>query len=176
EDNIKVDTSQTTNIVIVTSQDRLVGYCNNELLFNLRDPNLSAGKLGLYCWGNTSAFFEGLEAEELNSDSILWDPLFSDLSELEVFDEPGTLQGPSVWNANAGIITQTSPIYSKDGNWLKRRGKAYDIGVGADGSVWVIGTNPVFGGYGIYLTTVLTGMACLEALLELPLTQMEFRG
>ncbi len=27
---------------------------------------------------------------------------------------------------------------------------AKDIGIGADGSVWIVGTNPVSGGYGIY--------------------------
>jgi hypothetical protein len=29
-------------------------------------------------------------------------------------------------------------------------GSAHDIGVGADGSVWAIGTNPTVGGYGIW--------------------------
>ena len=30
--------------------------------------------------------------------------------------------------------------------WIPRPGLAHDIGVGADGSVWVIGTNPVYSG------------------------------
>ena len=37
-----------------------------------------------------------------------------------------------------------------DGAWQRLPGSAKDIGIGADGSVWVIGTNPVDGGYGIY--------------------------
>jgi streptogramin lyase len=35
-------------------------------------------------------------------------------------------------------------------NWQLTNGAARDVGVGADGSVWVIGTNAVPGGYGIY--------------------------
>ena len=31
-----------------------------------------------------------------------------------------------------------------------RRGSATDISVGANGSVWAVGTNPVGGGFGIY--------------------------
>jgi hypothetical protein len=33
------------------------------------------------------------------------------------------------------------------------RGAGTDIGAGANGSVWVVGTNPVVGGYGIYRWT-----------------------
>jgi len=34
--------------------------------------------------------------------------------------------------------------------WEQLPGLARDIGIGANGSVWVIGTNAVMGGYGIY--------------------------
>lgn len=34
--------------------------------------------------------------------------------------------------------------------WRQTDGLARDIGVGANGAVWVIGTNPVPGGFGIY--------------------------
>ena len=34
--------------------------------------------------------------------------------------------------------------------WEQLFGAAKDIGIGANGSVWIIGTNPVSGGYGIY--------------------------
>lgn len=33
---------------------------------------------------------------------------------------------------------------------MKQVGKAKDIGVGANGAVWVIGSNVEAGGYGIY--------------------------
>ena len=35
-------------------------------------------------------------------------------------------------------------------NWEHQTGKAYDIGVGANNAVWVIGTNATGGGYGIF--------------------------
>ena len=38
-------------------------------------------------------------------------------------------------------------------SWVKRDGAARDVGVGADGSVWVIGTNVLPGGYGIWRRT-----------------------
>jgi hypothetical protein len=34
--------------------------------------------------------------------------------------------------------------------WRRSSGKAWDIGVGSEGSVWVIGTNKEGGGFGIY--------------------------
>lgn len=39
------------------------------------------------------------------------------------------------------------------GRWNSRPGAAVDIGVGANGSVWVIGTNRVAKGFGIYRWT-----------------------
>jgi hypothetical protein len=38
-------------------------------------------------------------------------------------------------------------------NWVQGPGTLNDIAVGADGSLWGIGTNPVPGGYGIYRWT-----------------------
>jgi hypothetical protein len=38
-------------------------------------------------------------------------------------------------------------------NFILRPGAANDVGAGADGSVWVVGTNPVFGGFGIWRWT-----------------------
>ncbi len=37
-----------------------------------------------------------------------------------------------------------------NGSWVRKSGSAKDVGVGADGSVWKIGTNVRSGGYGIY--------------------------
>ncbi len=37
--------------------------------------------------------------------------------------------------------------------WAERPGRGRDIGIGGDGSVWMVGTNPVPGGYGIYRWT-----------------------
>jgi beta-N-acetylhexosaminidase len=47
--------------------------------------------------------------------------------------------------AGKGIVVCSPPS-----PWKMAQGSATDIATGADGSVWVIGTNPVAGGYGIY--------------------------
>jgi len=50
-----------------------------------------------------------------------------------------------------------SPMISlhaqSEGNWQQLPGLAVDIGVGADGSAWIIGKNKVAGGYGIFQWT-----------------------
>jgi len=42
------------------------------------------------------------------------------------------------------------PCHAFGSSWERLPGAAKDIGIGADNSVWVIGTNSVHGGYGIY--------------------------
>jgi len=59
----------------------------------------------------------------------------------------GTVSGagaPWVVNSEGGIYRRTG------GSWQRMPGLAKDIGCGADGSVWVIGTDGTGGGYGIY--------------------------
>jgi hypothetical protein len=52
---------------------------------------------------------------------------------------------------NPWIVKDNGNIYKRVGNkWEQLFGTAKDIGIGANGSVWIIGTNPVSGGYGIY--------------------------
>ncbi len=48
---------------------------------------------------------------------------------------------------NAGKIFRST---DGRGDWFQLPGLATDIGVGSDGSVWMIGTNPVPGGFGIF--------------------------
>jgi len=62
---------------------------------------------------------------------------------------PGATGGAQVglpWVVNNG-----ASIYRGDGrSWQQLPGNGQDIGVGADGSVWVIGTNSAPGGFGIW--------------------------
>ena len=49
------------------------------------------------------------------------------------------------------VVNNKGNIYRHDGKkWHQTPGGAKDIGVGANGKVWVIGTNKEGGGYGIY--------------------------
>jgi hypothetical protein len=52
--------------------------------------------------------------------------------------------------SNYSILTQSSSPPSPKPFFSPQPGGARDIAVGANGSVWAIGTNPVPGGYGIY--------------------------
>lgn len=139
EDDVQVDSGQATRIVIETFADRLVGYVNGSLMFNLRDAGLADGKPGFYCWGNTQAFFEGLEIEALSVDPILWEPSLQAISDLVIVDEPGTQLTPSSWSATAGVLSQTAPITGDDGAWEQVVGTADDLAAGQDGSIWSVG-------------------------------------
>jgi hypothetical protein len=49
------------------------------------------------------------------------------------------------------IINASGEIWQRlaNGTWQLMPGSAHDIGVGADGSVWITGTSPSCGGYGV---------------------------
>ena len=53
---------------------------------------------------------------------------------------------------NAWIVNKLGSVFSHDGRvWRPIKGpKAYDIGVGANGAVWIIGGKKEAGGFGIY--------------------------
>jgi hypothetical protein len=105
---------RTYQIDIVVSADRLLGYADDELLFSVRDGDLPAGRLGMYCWANQGAFFERLDVEQLESPSIVWAPVFTDLSEIEIETASGVVNGPAVWAAAGGTLTQSSDVHVPD--------------------------------------------------------------
>src|SRR4029079_10269289 len=68
--------NQVYDIEIVAVGDRLLGYLNNQLLFNVIDSQLPQGQVGLYCWANQVAHFHALTVERANAPYILWEPAF----------------------------------------------------------------------------------------------------
>jgi hypothetical protein len=51
---------------------------------------------------------------------------------------------------NPWIVNDNGSIYRRVGDrWEQLFGAAKDIGIGGEGSVWIVATNPVIGGYGI---------------------------
>jgi len=48
------------------------------------------------------------------------------------------------------VNNQGSIFRRTSSGWTQLPGSANDIGIGSDGSVWVVGTNSVPGGYGIW--------------------------
>jgi len=108
------NTGQSYNLAVDAYADRLVAHLDGVPLFNVRDADLSAGKVGFYCWANTQSRFEALEVESLDADPVLWEFTFTDLSEVEIVDEGGAIAGPSHWRAAGGVLTQTSDINAPD--------------------------------------------------------------
>lgn len=91
--------------------DRLIGYLNDALLFDVRDSSVRNGRIGFYCWKNFDAHFEALDVEKLEESPVLWRPMFTDLYELQITDE-GVFDSPSNWIVDDGVLLQTSGIRS----------------------------------------------------------------
>jgi hypothetical protein len=114
EESVAYNLDRSYRLVIDAYEDRLLGYVDDVFLFSVQDPDIAAGRVGLYCWANTGAHFEALEVETLESHPLLWQPAFADLSELEIMDEPGAIQGPSEWTVADGVLIQSSDIHVAD--------------------------------------------------------------
>ncbi|MCE2915913.1 MAG: hypothetical protein LW768_10255 [Rubrivivax sp.] len=67
-----------------------------------------------------------------------------------VLPPPSTMVAPTRLGT-PWVVNSNGEIFRGDGrSWQTLSGRANDIAVGADGSAWVIGTNPQPGGYDIY--------------------------
>ncbi len=106
--------SQSYRLVVTAFGNRLIAYLDDAVLFSVQDPDIKTGRVGFYCWANMDAHFEALEVESLESDPLLWQPAFTDLRELEIIDEAGTIEGPSEWTAVDGVLAQSSNIHMVD--------------------------------------------------------------
>ena len=114
EDDVTYNLGQSYELVIEAYGDQLLGYLDETLLFSVRDAAIRAGRVGLYCWANTGARFEALAVEALQAPPVLWQPVFADLSEVEIADEAGTIEGPSTWSVRRGMLRQWSNIHDLD--------------------------------------------------------------
>ena len=91
---------------------QIIGYINNERLFEVLDPSHTTGCIGLYCWSNVSAHFERVEVlpPALEASAILRDHFSDgDLGAWNIVDE-GTANGPSQWKIIDGLLNQLSSI------------------------------------------------------------------
>jgi len=68
----------------------------------------------------------------------------------EIVSDDGAVRIDVDPQGNPWIVNDNGSIYRRVGDhWEQLFGTAKDIGIGANGSVWIIGTNTVSGGYGI---------------------------
>ena len=95
-------------LVVDAIGSRLRGYINDVLLFDLMDSRHAAGQVGLYCWGNTGARFERVEARRppLDAYALLRDRFAEDDMTGWSFVNEGTVAAPSNWGTFRG---QPSP-------------------------------------------------------------------
>jgi hypothetical protein len=114
EDHVAFSVNRSYQLEIEASEDQLLAYLDDALLFNVVDGSVAAGRVGFYCWANTGAFFEALSVEEISHPAVLWQPAFSDLDEVEIVDEAGASDGPSQWAVAGGALTQSSNINVPD--------------------------------------------------------------
>jgi hypothetical protein len=110
EDGGSYNTGQSYNLTIDAFGNHLIGHLDGVPLFNVRDADLAAGTVGFYCWANVHARFEALEVESLNAETVLWEPAFMSLDEIEIVDAEDAAAGPSLWEADGGTLRQTSDI------------------------------------------------------------------
>jgi hypothetical protein len=110
EDDGLYATGQSFTIVLESFENHFVAHWDTQLLFNVHDDDLAAGRMGFYCWSNTPSRFEALEVSSIYSDPVLFESVFTDLSEVEIVDEPDAVEGPSEWIAEGGVLTQTSNL------------------------------------------------------------------
>jgi len=114
EDNFAYTVGQAYRLVIEAAGNQLLVYQDDMLLCSVRDGELSAGRVGLYCWANQEAYFEALSIEALQPSIVLWQPAFNNTDELQVIDEQGAVKGPSAWAASSGVLSQSSAVQVAD--------------------------------------------------------------
>jgi hypothetical protein len=57
------------------------------------------------------------------------------------------------WSLYISYVQSYAGVYCSPnggGSWQRMPGAAYDIAVGSSGATWVVGTDPAYGGYGVY--------------------------
>lgn len=111
EDATLYETGRSYRLTILAYGDRLVGFLDDAVLFDIEDDTVAAGRVGFYSWLNIGAVFEALAVEALEAPPVLWAPAFASLSEVEIVDEPGAVFGPSDWAVANGVLTQSSNVH-----------------------------------------------------------------
>src|SRR5206468_3392531 len=69
------------------------------------DPDVAAGRVGLYAWANPQAAYTAFTVETLERDPARWEPAFGSLAEFTITDA-----ALSNWSATGGTLTQDETI------------------------------------------------------------------
>ena len=124
EDTESFETGRAYTITLDAFGNRLQGYLDGSRIFEVLDSDLTAGKIGLYCWGNVGANFFDVVVKAIppKADLLFVDDFIaSKLTGWTVVND-GTVQGPSNWVVANGVLKQTSNIHGEGANTIDKPG------------------------------------------------------
>ncbi|NIS80193.1 MAG: hypothetical protein GTO14_08280, partial [Anaerolineales bacterium] len=93
EDKVIYVKGASYDLTIEAYADRILGWLDHVLLFDVKDSALRRGQVGLYAWACEGAHFEAISVEALESPVVLWKPALADLSDLQIVEESGAQDG-----------------------------------------------------------------------------------
>jgi hypothetical protein len=113
DDDFAFEIGHAYEIVIVASGNQIWGYFNGVPMFAVEDPDLSNGRVGLYCWRNPGAKFSSVAVLPIEAAFTDW--AFKDNFPYLVVDrwafvDSGTSDAPSKWAVKDSRLLQTSSI------------------------------------------------------------------
>jgi hypothetical protein len=117
EDARGYEAGRTYELTIAAVGPVLRGYLDGVPMFVVEDRDLTAGRLGLYCWQNERSEFSNVRVfpAELQDDNWMLDERF-DRAEPDrwAFVDEGDHNGPSAWTIADNELRQTSDIAGGD--------------------------------------------------------------
>lgn len=130
---VRIDVDPSGNPWIINDSHEIYRRLDNQwirLPGNARDIGIGADGSAWVTSGGGTFRFNGID----------WDPISGSATRIDV-DPSG----------NPWVITAEDKIYQLiDDRWIRRPGEGRDIGIGADGSIWLVGTSSSDGGHGVY--------------------------
>lgn len=114
EDNVSYAVGTAIDAVVIAVGTRLIGYVGGLRLFDVQDADIDRGRVGFYSWGINDARFESLRVDRIGATITLAEPPLTDLAHLTIVTEPNAVDGPAVWTAAAGVLSQTSNVHVVD--------------------------------------------------------------
>lgn len=130
---VRIDVDPMGSPWIINDSHRIYRRVDNRwqrLPGEARDIGIGADGSVWVTSGGGTYYFNGVD----------WDPFRGSATRIDV-DPSG-----QPW-----VVTRADQIYQLiAGRWIRRPGSGRDIGIGADGSVWLVGTSDEEGGHGVY--------------------------
>lgn len=117
EDDFEFELGRTYDVVLAARGTELEGYIDEIPIFHVEDGDHASGRIALYAWGNTDARFASVQvypALVLGREFTLRDEFEALVGGRYRVDDEGAVDEPSLWEASAGELRQTSSIRGGD--------------------------------------------------------------